>query len=130
MNGRRRGGPERSPALLGRHALGELVVDQLQDVLDAVDELGVGAQVGVVALGEEGDDGDAGVAADDGDVLVLGVGALDLGDEAGGADDVEGGDAEEGLWVVDSAELVDFTADWDGGVDLFYDVSGGYAGGL
>ena len=85
--------------------------------LDAVDELVVGGKVGVVALGEEGNDGDTGVAADDGDVLVLGVGVLDLGDEAGGADDVEGGDTEEALGVVDAGLLEDLGDDGDGGVD-------------
>jgi hypothetical protein len=85
--------------------------------LDALDELGVGAQLGVPALAEEGHDGDARVAADDGDVLVLGVGALDLADEAGGADDVEGGDAEEAAGVVDAAGLEDLGGDGDGRVD-------------
>lgn len=85
--------------------------------LDALDELSVGAQVGVRALGEERDDGDTGVATDDGDVLVLGVSALDLGDEAGSADDVEGGDTEELLGVVDALGLEDLLADGDGGVD-------------
>lgn len=85
--------------------------------LDAVDDGIVGGEVRVVALGEEGDDGDARVAADDGNVLVLGVGALDLRDEAGGADDVEGGDAEEALGVVDALGLEDLSADGDGRVD-------------
>ena len=53
-------------------------------------------------LREEGNDGDAGMSTDDGDVLVRGIGALDLGDEAGGSDDVEGCDAEEALGIVDA----------------------------
>lgn len=63
--------------------------------LDAVDVIvEVFAGEGVAGLGEEGDDGGAGVAADDDDVFVRRVGLFVLGDEAGGADDVEGGDAE------------------------------------
>jgi hypothetical protein len=58
------------------------------------------------------------VAADNGDFLVGRVGLLDLGDEAGGADDVEGGDAEETLGIVDVLGLVDLGDDGDGGVDL------------
>jgi hypothetical protein len=58
------------------------------------------------------------VAADDGDVLAGGVGRLQLGDEAAGADDVEGGDAEEAAGVVDTLGLEDLGGDGDGGVDL------------
>lgn len=72
----------------------------------------------MVGLGEERDDGDAGVAADDDDGLVGGIGVLDLGKEAGGADDVEGGDAEEAFGVVDAFGFEDFSADGDGRVDL------------
>jgi hypothetical protein len=99
--------------------------------LDTVDELSVGAQIGVVALGEKRDDGDTGVTTNDGDVLVLGVGALDLGDEAAGTDDIEGGDTEEGLGVVDTGLLVDLAADGDGGVDgVGDDEELGLGGGL
>lgn len=72
----------------------------------------------VAGLGKEGHNGGAGVAADDSDVLVGGVGALDLGDEAGSADDVEGGYTEEALGVVDALGLEDLSGDGDGGVDL------------
>ena len=58
------------------------------------------------------------MAADDGDVLLCGVGLLDLGDEAGGADDVERGDAEEALGVVNARGLEDFCADRNGRVYL------------
>jgi hypothetical protein len=91
--------------------------DLITAKLDALDEVSVGGQVGVVALAEERHDGHARVAADNGDVLVLGVGALDLGDEAAGTDDIEGGDTEEGLGVVDTTGLEDLGADGDGGVD-------------
>jgi hypothetical protein len=40
-----------------------------------------------------------------------------LGDEAGGADDVEGGHAEELLGVVDTLALEDLGCDRDGAVD-------------
>jgi hypothetical protein len=63
------------------------------------------------------------VAADDGDVLLSWVRALDLGDEAGGADDVEGGDAEQLLGVVDASGLEDLGGDGDGRVDLVASVS-------
>ena len=91
--------------------------DLVTTKLDALDELLVGAQVGVVALAEERDNGDTGVATDDGNVLVERVGALDLRDEAAGADDIEGGDTKESLGVVDAAGLEDLGADGDGGVD-------------
>lgn len=83
------------------------------------------------ALAEEGNDGDTGVTTDNGDVLVDGVGLLDLGDEAGGTDDVEGGDTEEGLGVVDTTGLEDLSADGHGGVDGVRDDEDlGLGGGL
>jgi hypothetical protein len=72
----------------------------------------------VVGLGQKGDDGDTGVTTDDGDLLSGGVGALDLGDEARGADDVQSGNTEEALGVVDAGGLEDLGDDGDGGVDL------------
>lgn len=103
--------------------------------LDAVDELGVGGQLRVVALAEERDDGDTGVTTDNGDVLVGGVGTLELRDEAGSTDDVEGGDTKEALGVVDTAGLEDLGDDGDGGVDGVGDdedvgLGGGLGGGL
>lgn len=103
--------------------------------LDTLDELSVGGEVGVVGLREERDDGDTGVATNDGDVLVLGVGALDLGNESGGTDNVEGGDTEEGLGVVDTGSLVNLLDDGDGGVDGVGDdqelgLGGSLSGGL
>lgn len=71
----------------------------------------------MAALAEERHDGDTGVATNDGDVLVLGVGVLDLADEAASANDVERGDAEEALGVVDAAGLEDLGDDGNGGVD-------------
>ena len=58
------------------------------------------------------------MAADNGDVLFGWVGVLDFGDEAGGADDIEGGDTEEPLGVEDACLLEDLGEDGDGGVDL------------
>jgi hypothetical protein len=72
----------------------------------------------VAGLGQERDNGDARVAADDGDALVGGIRVLDLADEAAGADDVERGDAEETLGVVDATGLEDLGGDGDSGVDL------------
>lgn len=84
--------------------------------LDALDEVLIGAQVGVVALAEERNDSHTRVSANNGDVLVLGVSLLDLGNESASADDVQGGDTEEGLGVVDTLSLEDLGADGDGRV--------------
>lgn len=93
--------------------------DLVTTELDALDVLvALGALEAVAGLGEQWDDGSARVTTDDGDGLVGRVGALELGDEAGGTDDVEGGDTEESLWVVDVLGLEDLGADWDSGVDL------------
>jgi hypothetical protein len=59
------------------------------------------------------------VTTNDGDVLVGRVGVLQLGDETGSADNIEGGDTEEALGVVDTLGLEDLGADGDGGVDLY-----------
>lgn len=59
------------------------------------------------------------MTTDNGDLLVGGVGALELGDETRGADDVKGGDTEETLGVVDTLGLVNLGDDGDGRVDLF-----------
>ena len=101
----------RASAALGLH---DLVTAELHALHVLV---ALGALEGVAGLAEERDDGLAGVAADDGDVLVGRVGALELGDEAGGADDVEGGDTEETLRVVDALALEDLGGDRDGAVD-------------
>lgn len=61
----------------------------------------------MVGLGQERNDGDTGVTADYCDLLVCGVGALELSDEAGGTNDVEGGDTEEALGIIDTLGLED-----------------------
>lgn len=58
------------------------------------------------------------MAADNSNVLVGWVGALDLRDEAGGTDDVERSDTEEALGIVDALGLENLGCDRDGGVDL------------
>jgi hypothetical protein len=102
----------RASTVLG---LDDLVTSEL-DAVDVVIELLAGEVV--AGLGEEGNDGGTGVASDDGDVLAGGVGVLELRDEARGADDVEGGDTEEALGVVDTLRLEDLSGDGHGGVDL------------
>lgn len=72
----------------------------------------------VAGLGEQGDNCGTRVTTDDGDVLVGGVRALQLGDEARGTDDIESGDTEEALGVVDTLGLEDLGGDGDGGVNL------------
>lgn len=92
--------------------------DLVTTELDALDVVGEGLTLEVVAaLAEQRDDGLARVATNDSDLLVGGVGALDLGDEARGADDVEGGDTEEALGVVDTGLLHDLSGDGNGAVD-------------
>lgn len=88
--------------------------------LDAVDQgiAGLTGDGGVARLRQQRDDGDTGVATDDGDLLARGVGVLDLGDEARGTDNVQGGDTEQTLGVVDTLGLVDLRDDGDGRVDL------------
>jgi hypothetical protein len=87
--------------------------------LDTVDKgvAGLAFNAGVVGLGEKRDNGHAGVATDDRDFLVGRVGRLDLGDEAGGTDDIKGGDTEEALGIVDALGLEDLGDNGDGGVD-------------
>lgn len=94
--------------------------DLVTTKLNTVDELVTGSavEVGVVGLGEEGNDGDTRVTTDNGDDLVGGVGVLELGDEARSTDDVKSGDTEETLGVVDTLGLVDLGDDGDGRVDL------------
>jgi hypothetical protein len=87
--------------------------------LHALDVVGKLLALEVVAgLRQEGNDGGAGVATNDGDVLVGGVGVVQLGDEARGTDNVEGGDTKEALGVVDTRGLEDLGANGDRRVDL------------
>jgi hypothetical protein len=72
----------------------------------------------VAGLAEQRNDGSTAVATDDGDVLVGGVAALQLRDEARGTDDIEGGNTEETLGVVDALGLEDLGGDGNGRVDL------------
>ena len=94
--------------------------DLVTTELDAVDEsvTGLTSDGGVVGLGQKGNNGHTGVTADNGDLLAGGVGLLDLGDEARGADNVQGGNTEQALGVVDTSGLEDLGNDGDGGVDL------------
>ena len=102
-------------------SLDDLVTAKLDAVDVAVELL---AREVVAGLGEEGNDGGAGVASDDGDVLVGGVGVLELRDETRCTDDVEGGDTEETLGVVDTLGLEDLGGDGDGRVDLRVSTTG------
>lgn len=88
--------------------------------LDAVDKgiPGLTLDGGVGGLGQQGNDGHTGVATNNGDLLGGGVGLLDLGDEARGADNVQSGDTEQALGVVNTSLLVNLGDDGDGGVDL------------
>ena len=70
----------------------------------------------MVGLGQEGNNGDTRVTTDDGDLLIGGIGALDLGNEARSPDDIEGGDTKEALGVVDALGLEDLGGDRNSGV--------------
>jgi hypothetical protein len=96
-------------------SLDDFVTAKLDTVHELVEFLAL--EVGA-ALAEERNDGDTGVTTDDSDVLVGGVGAFDFADEAAGTNDVESGDTEETLGVVDALGLEDLGGDWNGGVDL------------
>ena len=101
----------RALAIFSRH---NLIAAELH-ALDVV--ISLLAFKAVAGLAQQGHDGCAGVSTNDDDVLVRWVGVLKLRDEAGGADDVEGGDAEELLGVVDALGLEDLGGDGDGAVD-------------
>ena len=58
------------------------------------------------------------MATDDGDVLVGGISALDLRNEAGRTNNIERGDTEETLGIIDALRLEDLGSDRDGRVDL------------
>lgn len=107
------GQSSRTGAVLG---LDNLVTTKLDAVHEVVELLA--GDVTVAGLGDERDNGDTGMATNNDDVLIGRIGALDLGDEAGGTDDIEGGDTEEALGIVDALGLVDFTADGNCRVDL------------
>lgn len=102
----------RASTVLG---LDNLVTTELDAVDVAVELLTLEV---VAGLGEEGNDSSTRVATNNGDVLVGGVGALQLGDESRSTDNVKGGDTEEALGVVDTLGLEDLSSDGDGGVDL------------
>lgn len=69
-------------------------------------------------LGDQRNDSDAGMSTDDGDVLVGWIGALDLRDETGRTDNIECGDTEETLGVIDTLALEDLGNDGNGRIDL------------
>ena len=58
------------------------------------------------------------MATNDGDVLVRRISTLDLGDESGGSDNIEGCDTKEALGIVDTLLLEDFGDNGDSRVDL------------
>ena len=95
--------------------------DLITTILDALYErivLLAGADGGASGcLGEEGDDGHAGMAAHDGHGCLPWVGARDAAQEARGADDVERGNAEEPARVEGARLLEDLGDDGHGRVD-------------
>lgn len=73
----------------------------------------------MVGLGDQRNDGGTRVTTNDRNELVGRVGLLDLRDEARGTDNVQGGNTEDALGVVDTLRLEDLSNNGDGGVDLF-----------
>lgn len=99
--------------------LDDFIAAKLDAIYQAVKLLA--SNVGVARLRDQGHDGDTGVTTNNSDVLVGGVGALDLRDESRGSDDIKGSDTEQTLWVIDSLALEDFCNNRDGRVDLSTD---------
>ena len=88
--------------------------------LDSLDESLVLLSLDILSLrglAQDGDNCDTRVSTDDGDVNVLGVGLLDLGQESGSSDNIKSGDTEKSLLVENVGLLEDLGEDWDGGVD-------------
>lgn len=100
-----------------RSSRGQLTVTTELDSLDESLVLLAGDALGLSVLAEQGDNGDTRVTTDDGHVDVLGVSALDLANESGSSDNVEGGNTEESLLVKDTGLLEDLGEDGDGRVD-------------
>lgn len=96
-----------------------LCLDNL--VATELDAMGQGIELFLgefeAGLGEQGDDGDARVATDDGNLDILGVLALDFRDEARGTDNVQGGDTVETLGVEDASLLQGLGEDGNSGVN-------------
>lgn len=98
----------RPGAILG---LDDLIATELHPVHEIVQIL---AAELIPGLAQQRHDRRARMSSHDGDVLIGGIGVLVLRDEAAGAHDVESGDAEEALWVVDAGGFEDLGADWHG----------------
>jgi hypothetical protein len=96
-------------------SLDDLVTTELY-AADVLGELFLGEVE--ARLAEEGNNGGTRVAANNGYVLVGRVGVAELGDEARGTDNVEGGHTEEALGVIDTLGLENLGGDGNGGVDL------------
>lgn len=94
----------RAGSVLG---LDDLVTSELDAVSQSLDLL---LGEGVAGLGEKGNDGDTRVTTDDGDLGILDRDLLDLRDEAGGTDNIEGGDTEES--VVSDTSSMERAAIW------------------
>jgi hypothetical protein len=68
-------------------------------------------------LAQKRNDGDTRVTTNDGDLGGGGVGTLDFGDESGGTDDIQSGDTEQALGVVDTVLAESLSNDGDSRVD-------------
>lgn len=114
--------------------LDDLVTTELNPVDESLVSLTLDT-LGDAGLGEKGNDGNTRVTSDDGDVGVLGLRSLDLGQKGGRPDNVEGGDTKQPLGVKDTLLLQDLGEDGDGRVDGVGDdqdtsVGGVLGGGL
>merc|ERR1719430_59809 len=103
----------RASAILGLHHLSAGVLDADSECAQGVGIEGDGRG----ALGDKGHDGDASVPSDDWAVHLLGVDPLEGSNELVGADDIEGGDTEDLLGVVDAGLLVHLSSNRHSRVD-------------
>jgi hypothetical protein len=103
----------RACAVLG---LDNLITAELNAVGQSSNLL-VAEALGGLHVGEEGEDGDASVATNNGNLDASGVDALGLCDEGLGTEDIKGGDTKELFGVVDAVLLEDLRGDRDRRVD-------------
>lgn len=97
----------------------KMYLDSLGESLELVlGELNAG-----LGLRNQGDDGNSRVATDDWNVDLGGVQVLGLGNESVRADNVQGGNAEDPVGVVDASLLQNFGGNGHGAVDWVGDDS-------
>lgn len=99
----------RASTILG---LDDFIATELNAVDKSIELLS--GDIGVVRLRDQWHNSDTRVTTNNGDVLINRVGSLDFGDESGSTDNIEGGDTEKALGVVDTLGLEDLGNNGDG----------------